>query len=201
MSILKSVFKLHKIQKTNKLFWDEISTNTEFLEFFNKNNFNYSISDNFFGLLLFYKIGIVDNTLNLYADIDDIENKLNQQYNEILNEYYQKFNFNIESLSQIKIKIEKYKLLKFNDDLFKLDNGSELDKEKTIELLETNLINNLSVNKAINDEEIFVYTVQYKNKYLSELLKIRKFIVQFLWLTTAFVVMMLIAFLIYKNFI
>jgi len=166
--------KLIRLSKANKLFWKEISKNTELLNFFSKNTFAFNKvpKDTIFGLLQLYKIGIIDNTLDIYSDGDEIYDKINANYSQELNNLLNKSDFDLSSYFDINIVVEKYKLLEFNDKFNSLINGNKLNLDLIIESVKTNIINLPEVKDVIIEDKIFVYKIEF---YFKDILFLKKF--------------------------
>ena len=171
---MMKIKKLIRLSKANKLFWKEISKNTELLNFFSKNTFAFNKvpKDTIFGLLQLYKIGIIDNTLDIYSDGDEIYDKINANYSQELNNLLNKSDFDLSSYFDINIVVEKYKLLEFNDKFNSLINGNKLNLDLIIESVKTNIINLPEVKDVIIEDKIFVYKIEF---YFKDILFLKKF--------------------------
>lgn len=196
------MMKILKTIKTNKLFWEEISNNTELLGFFSKNSFSLdeTKSNDIFGLLTFYRIGIIDNSLDLYADIDEVKDKVVNNYQEALSKLVAgKSDFDIENYFDLNVEVEKYTLLDFNDKIATLNNGTILDKSKIIESIKTNVINAPEVKNVVVKDSIFVYNVQFNYSKLSNLVDARKKSIKILYWFSGFMLSMFVLLIILSN--
>ena len=161
-------YKLTKFHdKLVQNFLDYISDDKHsFIDFLLKNNFTYSTNNK---LLIFYKIGIVDNSVLTYADETDIKISYDQAFREQFIKHLAEFDVNVDQYYELDIDVCNVNLLEYSK-INMLSNGYDLSKTKLQQLITTNLIDNAEVSNKLDKEQIYLYKIEYKlidiNKYV-----------------------------------
>jgi hypothetical protein len=153
-------FKLAQLHdKIVKNFIDYISDDkTSFIDFLLKNNFTYSVSNR---LLVFYKYGVVDNSVLTYEDEDDIKISYSQAFAQEFNKHLRSFNIDIEKYYELNVEVCNHKLIKYSN-INELSNGEKFPKSQLEQLIATNLVENAEIANKLDLEQIYLYKIEYK---------------------------------------
>lgn len=189
-------FKLARLNDSIvKNFMDYISDDkTSFIDFLLKNNFTYSVGNR---LLIFYKYGVVDNSVLTYEDEDDIRMHYGQAFALEFNKHLKSFNIDIEQYYELNVEVCNHKLIKYSK-INELSNGVKLSKSQLEQLIATNLVENAEISNKLDLEQIYLYKIEYKLRDNLPFLTAYKRLKQF-YIVSGIAAVMLLAFGIYMS--
>ncbi len=172
LKIYKNFKDYFKLKKLHKLFWDEISNNNKLIEFLKKNNFGVEETS---GTIIFYKINIVDNTLQIFSDELDIKNEIENQHSEIVFHNLElDSQFDLEKYLDFEVDVINYNLLTVALEPFQTITGMKFHMPTIKKYITNNLIKNESVENVINENEIYVYFIYFYFNKFQELKELKR---------------------------